>query len=812
MPPALGDARSELKSPASTDLLELQTHRETREKRDAKIKASNQAAALRASEREALLPHGQALLRATLAPALQGLTVLLAGHMESPQVGRHYAAIPLLLEVARPEQALQLALRALIDRISKPSSFIAVADEIGKALENEHRAQKLIEKDRLTFEQLRARRDGRKRRGRLLGKQGQRAIGLTLEPWAKADRLTVGCLLLELLVLHTGLVEIAVVRRGNRTIREVRPLPAVLELVRASHPLELLPTRTPMVVPPRRWEGVRGGGHLSNDQPLVNRARDLSLYERPAIDTALAAVNHLQAQPLTVDPGMVQLQRTAWDVGIDDVYPVRREPRREPPLLPEDATREEWNRRNQEVAMARADLEMNGRKRMRIELGLQGLEALAGQQVWQAYCCDYRGRIYTANRMTTHQGPDYQKAALCFGQGERLDVEGFEWLLKAAAGHWGMSRRPWEERLAWGKENLERMVAAAADPIDRAELWQGAKDPWQFLQLARAVASWLTDPAVPIGAPVRLDQTTSGCGIVAALVRDERIGRLCNLFGDSPQDLYLHVAQLVQHRVEMDLHTNEHRAVRAMAAFWLKDGIGRSLVKTPVLAVPFGGTAMSTEEAMAKEAEVRVGYVPDLEVAYRCTMPARYLARHIRVVITEELASIKAIERWMRRVVDAALKQQQPVRWSCPSGWPMALGERTPTTVKVQSVLLGATRYQGEEVPPDGELSAKMTRPAATANLIHSLDGAFCQSIACTSAEHGWPLLTNHDCFATTANHATRLQQALARQMATTYQGDLLGQLAAEIQARAGLKTLPRPPMVGTLDPARIGESLYGFT
>lgn len=816
MRPALGDARSGLKSPASTDLLELQTHRETREKRRAHIKAQNNQARLRASGRLSSLPAGKRLLMEAVQPALAALTELLATYVEHPPVGRHYAALPMLERFTTPRHALVVALRRLIDHIGRTPGFMALAEEIGGALEAEHRAALLVKRDRLTWQQLRQRQRHSRKQGRVVGQKAQQALDLTIEPWPKADRLQLGCLMLELLVLHTQLIEVAMVRRGGRTIREVVPLPGVIQLAADTRAEQADPARTPMLVPPRPWAGMHGGGHLTNEQPLIRagaRGRiDLAVYEGARPDRVLAAVNHLQRQELRADPWMIETIRRAWQEGVPGAFPVRREPLRIPPLLPRDASQEEWQARNREAAQAQDDAAMHARRRMRIELGVQGLEEVAGQACWQAHCLDFRGRIYTANRITSHQGPDYQKAALEFAAAERLDVEGFEWLLKAAAGHWGMSRRTWAERLEWGKQQLERMVAAAADPLDRSELWCEAKDPWQFLQLARAVAQWLHDPGVPCSCPIRLDQTTSGTGIVAALTRDARIGRATNLFGDTPKDLYQQVADALAHRLTLDLHTEESRATRAKAAFWLKDGIGRSLVKGPVLAVPFGGTPLGWEEQLAAEAHARVGYVGDREIAYRCSMPARYLAKHLGEVIKEELSSVRRMDRWCKEVVHRCLRAQRPARWTAPSGWPMVLAERTPQTIKVRSCLFGDTCYLGEVTPPDGELSAKRTKPGAAANLIHSFDAAFAAAIACTSAEQGWPLLTNHDCFATTANHASTMQQALRQQMAATYQEDWLGQIAEEIRCSAGLDWLPPPPMVDTLDPGLIGSSLYGFS
>ena len=213
MQSASGTARSELKTSASTAIQQRQMHREAKEKRRAVQRAQTQRAQLKAKGREGLLPHGKQLLAAVAQPAADALTELLAGYVEAPPVGRHYAAIPILERFGNPMEAVAIALRCLMDRITSTRTFLALAGEIGASLEHEYRAQQMVEKDRLTFLQMRKLRQRSKCRGRLLGKAGMRALNLHLEPWGERDRLQVGSLMLELVALNTGLVEIVKVQR-----------------------------------------------------------------------------------------------------------------------------------------------------------------------------------------------------------------------------------------------------------------------------------------------------------------------------------------------------------------------------------------------------------------------------------------------------------------------------------------------------------------------------------------------------------------------------------------------------------------------
>jgi DNA-directed RNA polymerase len=96
------------------------------------------------------------------------------------------------------------------------------------------------------------------------------------------------------------------------------------------------------------------------------------------------------------------------------------------------------------------------------------------------------------------------------------------------------------------------------------------------------------------------------------------------------------------------------------------------------------------------------------------------------------------------------------------------------------------------------------------ANLIHSFDGSFCQAIVNKAGEQRYGIITNHDCFATTAANASWLAEELMQQSSELYWPDWLTQIQREIKARSGVG-ISKPPMVGTLDRDAIGQNPYSF-
>lgn len=763
---------------------------------------------MRAHGQESRLAHGRQLLIAAARPLVEAMTVDVAIQCAEPTAGQHHAGFTLLPLFRRPEQTVLIALRVVVDHITGGDQFNALAARVGLLLEQELRGQQMAKARPTLFRHLKRRHT---KRAGLVRERVRTVVGVTEKPWTRGMQMQLGALMLVLIERHTDLIEIRQESVGGKTVKMVRPTQEAMALIKACRPSRWSVPRGAMVCPPRPWRGLEGGGALAGDGRLVRGRLRPEQFDGADLTRTLQVVNTLQRQELLIDRTQVELVRQAWEAGGMGLFKVAAEA----PALPHkpegDAPREVWDRYNREAAAAHRDRRENAGRRLRIERGIQALEEIEWP-CWFAHDLDDRGRVYTTNHTGTHQGQDYEKGAIGLAAAQPLDVEGFEWLLRAAANHWG-ERGAWADRLQWGRDNLELMREVAWSPLELAHLWGKAKDPWQFLQAARAVDAWLEDPRRPIGCPVRFDQTTSGCGIIAALLRDGRLGRECNLHGTTRHDLYQLVAEQVEHALQRHQHTGTRREHR-LAQLWLEHGIDRRLLKEPVLALPYGGRLQSTIDGLARALEERQGWVPLWEYENRITQPAIWLGRLVHEVMDQELAAPQEFLKWTRALGAAVIKRQQAIEWTSPMGFPLRQGKPTPLLRRFSTELFGVQRMTltVDETPPDGELSLRQTNGALAANIIHSFDAAFCHAVVCRAAEHGQPVLTNHDCFASLPGAAGWLRGQLLDTMREMHKTPWLGQMVKEIKARTGIKEIPSPPMVGTLSPGLIGSNEYLFS
>jgi DNA-directed RNA polymerase, mitochondrial len=783
-----------------------QLAREGREAERAQQRTKATGAKARAAGRLASTPLGHELFDAHGELVAQALSQRLARFVEAPhEPGPHYAALPLLLQFADkgPRTIAAVALLVVLNRISEPQPHRKLAATIGAALEDEVRAGGIEGKSRQVLEILKRTQDRR----RITSQWTMRGLQVEHVAWTRPERYQVGALLLDLIASGTGLIVID--ESGGASHRTVRPEPGIAQLARAAEGWAMGARALPMVVPPRPWSGLRDGGALGEQSRLVRRrdGESLDYLEGESLSVQLDSVNRLQSQQLRVDPWMLAIQRQAWDANLPGLFKVQRDPLPMPPRPDRTEGKAAWKEWHRLQAAAFADRREGAGDRTRISEALRVAAEIEGRPVWFAYCLDFRGRIYTSSRALTHQGPDHQKALLSLPP-ERCDQAGAEWILRAAATHYGLSRARWEQRLQWGQDHRLMLEAVADDPLDHIDILRQAKDPWQFLQAARAWKDWTVAPSAGCGLPVRFDQTASGLGITAALMRSKPIGGATNLWGTEPQDIYSQVATVVRERLRSDLEAGEPKDQK-MAAFWLDHGIPRAMAKPPVMTITYGAGFMGIADGIAAALLEESGGLQVWELEPKVLAPARYLARHFLAALKVETGAAIAVRDWLETVVRQATKAGKRVGWVSPMGMPIEIGATHDPREKANTLLHGSRRWasswESEEI-----LSANTARRGAMANLIHSFDGSQCQAIICRAAAVGAPILTNHDCFAATPSRAEWLHRTLHDELRATFQVDWLAEIHQQLEERTE-QALPTPPMVGTLAPALIGSNPYAY-
>ena len=793
----------------STETVALQKKRETKEKERAKWKGINDRSKLKAQGNESVTEYGRVLFNENAEKVSIALGILLEDLLENPhKPGPHFAAWPLLLHVTNrgPRTISSIALSVVLDSISQRPYQKDLAKGIGRALEDELRAGK-IEKMNPHLMRLIKKRKGSKA---LSDKRILKQLHINNQDWTYKQKEEVGSLLLQVIVTNTNLVEILPLSRNGRIKTIVEATETTQEIIKSNPPKPTPVRKLPLLLKPDPcWKMYRRG----DNKPFIRSRNDISYITDQDLKVIKKPVHYLENQGVEIDKRMVGDMRTAWDCNIRGLFPVLRDPKEEPVAPTEHIGSEAYKNYVKERWAAQKDRNNNAGGRSKIEEDIRELEEVAGQVVYNQYFADQRGRIYTLNKLATHQGPDWSKACINFAKGKRCTEEGFTWLLMAAAGHYGINDE-WLERHKWGEDHIKEMCAVAEAPLDRLELWRDAKDKWQYLQLCRAVKEQIDNPNSISKCPIRLDQCCSGIAISSMLTRDYQLATWTNCIGDRKSDIYQVVADHVHWMVYNDLECNQTK--KKYAELWLEYGINRSLLKLPCMTAIYGAQYLGLVDYLVMKLEEKEPGKMVYDWQHHYLSPASYLAKKIKTSLGVYLHSSMELQQWLKDIAKQVLEKNKKIRWTSPIGWPIELGDEIDPRKNIHSLTKGKRRWSTWNEYENRELfSARITKRSIMANTICSFDAAICLEIVSTCSAQNMQILTNHDCFATIPTDAEELHKMLLIQLKRTFKPKRLLKFRNELIANTGIEDIPAPPhhnKKNGFSYSSIGENHYAYS
>lgn len=778
-------------SPASTMVDFLQRQQEKAAKA-APMAAERQRSNLVAKGRESLAPYGRVMFHRWGESYRQALEQKVSAWvLNQESAGPHYAAMPLLLHFSTrglvPVAATSLMVA--LDQISRTQNYQRLASRIGRAIEDEARAVAMYRRDDATARTVQ--RGGGKQeliKGRTL-----EAFQLKSERWQRRDRSELGGLLLDTILESTPILVVT----PGATPRHVTVGPSEWAQQQIQeHRLGSVGTSSwPLARPAGPVEADALEEHVHRRIGSVSHLRGVPLFAQAK------ALQRANETALRLDPWMVGVVADAWEAGMD-LFP-------SPPPVTDDQPKggaRAWESRRRAAAEARGQL--------RVDTTIRQMRELAAykEPIWIGHCMDFRGRIYTDSGPISYQGPDFVKGCLEFAlPGGLFDLD---LALMAAATHWGhgLGRATWSERLEWGQYHTIAIANSAKDPIG-FRWWTEADSPWQLLQVCRAIAQFKSGVKEAY-LPVRFDQTCSGVGHAAALVRDQRLATLTNMLGDTRRDVYEEVRRAVEGRLKFDLEVNPQK--RRVAELWLEKGITRSLVKRPVMSCVYGARHFSIREGYAEEllATTKIRHPSDYERLV--ARPASYLAAVTMAAIRADLWAVLELQMWMRQVVRVVTRAGREVEWNSPSGMPVRLWSHRSGKAPANTLLLGNAGWWTEDSElRANELASLASGPGATANLIHSFDAAVAHALLGSMPGN---LLSTHDCFAVPCDwdSVARLRAGIADVMGSIYRPDdwPLGRIWSDICSTSEVgPMLPEYPIGKRWDySAQVGQNPYLFS
>jgi DNA-directed RNA polymerase len=787
----------------------------------------------------------QSLIKQNLEILVQAYAERLEEKLDDRHGARHLLRV---LKELSPEVIALSVLQNALHTVATESTYRSSCELVGRGIANELFAAGLTRANKKLAQRIEhavGRRHGRLKDRLQAARSIAKRAGFEQHRWTKEQKIQAGNWLLDVLQTALPTVFVAGEEKGVQFLT-VTPEAQAFALEAVAYAVENGAPYLPSMVPPTPWTDFNVGGNpdpREDGTPLIRtHHKETAAACRAAIKSgqmqpALDAVNALQAVPWSINTRILDVLKACQAQGIA-VKGLPQGAMGDPakPRPWDEMTEAEqrlWKYRKSQVMKANRKASCD---RVLWEEDLRTAELVAGHgRFWTPFNMDWRGRVYPTCHFN-FQRDDRIRAMFLFAEGEPIGTDGL-WWLKVHLANCGdfekISKRPFEERVAWVDQNAAVIAAIAENPLadEQLAVWSKADKPFLFLaacvELTGALAS---GPTFVTRLPVSWDGSCSGLQHLCAMTRASE-GALVNLVSSpEPQDVYQTVADRVMPRIAQDVVDGE-----PVAKLWqdfllsLSPSARRKVFKRNVMTFAYSskkfGMAKQHDEDTLDELEFDVlsgkyeehpfeayaGHGPDTPSA-----AARYIAAHTYREIEAVVPNPAGAMVFLQSCARALAHEGKPMTWVTPTGLPWVNRYHKPVVRRIRlwchdrgATLKIADGYQKEI---DKEKAASGVAP----NLVHACDAAHLQLTVNAAVREGiTAIATVHDSFGCLASRARRFNEIIREQFVAMYeQHDVLTQVRD--QAFCDLTShnqhrLPDVPHRGPLDLKEVLNAPYAF-
>lgn len=775
-------------------------------------------------------PGGVALMKRAVEPLTKLITQTIID-ARSGKAGRRHIAIA-TMEKLPAEVLAYLTVRECISAAIQIAPLTNTGLKLGSTIEEELRLQAFDEQAPDLYHTIMRR---LKERGAGAGHARKVFVfaanksdtNVELPTLAKTDKLHIGIRLIELLIEATGFIEPVTVRMGKTKTRTIiRPTEAVAKWMEDRNiAAELLsPHYAPMVVPPKDWEGVKGGGYLSPDFKQLSLVKRCSkkqhkeLLERADLSLVLRSLNAVQRTAWQINRQVLDVMTEVWDRSYEIGMPSR-DDLTVPPYppghvvaeTPEEAwanvhpdTKKAWMREARKVYEANAS---SRGKRMGISQIIHTAKTLAGEpELFFPHQLDFRGRAYAVPIGLNPQGSDHAKALLHFAHGKPITTpRAAGWLAINGANLFGYDKAAFEDRIAWVEERQEQIKYTAENPM--GDLWWTEADkPWCFLAWVFEYAKFLGEGYGFVSTfNCSVDGSCNGLQHFSAMLRDPIGGAAVNLVpGELPADIYQRVADRVIEKLKAE-------GDDWVARGWLDFGINRKTTKRPVMVLPYGGTFKSCMEYVREAVGEQIRDGKENPFGEELGKTTAALARNVWDSIGDVVVAARQAMDWFQKCARVASKHGVPLAWTTPSGFPVFQSYMDTTSRRVKTRLQGSLVFLSLSEDTD-KIDAGRQALAVSPNAVHSLDAAAMMLTIAMALDNGVTSFAMiHDSYGTHAADMDMLAACLREAFVDMYTDhnvleEFLASMPEEVR-----RDCPPPPPLGSLDLSGVLRSEFFF-
>lgn len=836
---------------------------------------------------ERQIKRGEYAENAAAKPVITTLVPMMAAALENwiehqvTKVRRKHVGLQ-FFQMVKAENAAAITVKIVLNTVAKkgPQSVQSLAVSLGRGLEEEARFGRIREQEAEHFQKHIHKalntRNGHTYKVAFMEKVEAHMLEANeLESaWTSWNSVEndvayhIGIRLLEVLIESTQLVEMKRENAGNIKLdgEFIYLTQAWADKLceRAFSLAGVTPRHQPMIVPPKEWTKMVGGGYWAKGRkpiPLirVRSKRALQRYNDVHMPEVYKAVNIAQASAWKINKKVLEVAKAVmgWKHVPIDKFPTadREELPAQPDGINENAEiLKAWKK--EAAGVYRRDRARVSR-RLSYEFAIEQAEKFADYEaIYFPYNLDWRGRVYAVPSFNP-QGNDMTKGMLMASIAEPVGKDGIEWLKIHGANCAGVDKVDFDERKAWVDANEEMILEIARDPLGQPE-WTKMDSPFCFLAFCFEWAgvkehgeNWKS------ALPIAFDGSCSGIQHFSAMLRDERGGRAVNLLpSDKVQDIYRLVADEVIEKVKKDLTegtedstelvTNEKTGeiterrvygTRTLAQGWMGYGITRKVTKRSVMTLAYGSKAFGfTDQVRDDIIQPAIDSGDGAQWFPNAQQCARYMANliwdSVSIVVVAAVeamnwlqkaakllaAEVTATKKTKKNPEPEIVKPCMPVYWVTPDGFPVWQEYMKPIQRRVATMFLGTIRLRSTVNVRDSDvIDGAKQESGISPNFVHSQDGSHLRkTVVKASGAYGVEFFALiHDSFGTIPAKAGAMFKAVRETMVETYtENDVLEDFREQFMEQlheSQLDKMPPIPTKGTLDITKILESQFAF-
>lgn len=771
--------------------------------------------------------YARRLMREFMLPLIQTLT----DFVQSRGAVRGGKLRPLLIQCP-PEKSMYMAMQAVFNNFTMEAPIAHLVTKIGRMVEDEVRFTKFQEMYKDYYDEIKkdfarkGTKDYRYMHRVLTHKANEKADHWN--EWSQTERAEIGMKLLDIILEGTDLIEKRQYMNHGKTKTVILPTDSAREWIEKHNDVSkfLFPDKMPCVIPPDDWTAIDQGGYYSPEMrsttPLIKATskRHNQFIKKADLTDTFRAVNTLQAVPWEVNLEVLSVLKASWAKNLRIGMPAS-DPLTIPPCPIIGKEKSTLTEAEQEAFTdwkhEAAEIHTQEKERVSKSYQVSRIIRLANEYIqhgsfYYVWYADFRGRLYTTTAGFSPQGPDLAKGILRFARSKPLGDRGWFWLRVHGANRFGYDKATYKERVAWVDNQRVQFLAAANDPLSYTDVWANADKPWQFLAFLFEYRDALALEALgqPIQSfrshlPIGLDGSCNGLQNFSAMLRDERGGQATNLVpGDTQRDIYAEVARVC---------TEKLRAITddPLATQWLDfcklygNGIiPRTMAKRPVMTLPYGSTRQScTKYIFESMLEI------DREFFEHKFKAACWLTPYLWDSIGDVVVAARDAMGWLQKCSSAISKENAPIVWTAPDGFPIYQGTRVINSFKIETQLAGRFQLKIGRITDD--MDKNKQRLGVAPNFVHSCDAAHLRATVRAASDAGiTDLALIHDDYGCHACDTHILHGVIRDTFVDLYTlHDPLAAFKASNETEA--ITLPDLPGKGTLDLLAVKRSLYFF-